>query len=561
MPRGCSLAHRKYMEMNKSERDRRSQVAEFVSGPANKVPLTPVSSLARSARVFPEKPAIIDGERCITYSQMYQRCRQLADALRLSGVNVGDVVSIMAPNVPALIEAHFAIPMAGAVLNAINTKLDKAAVLTILKHAGAQVLFIDAEYQAIIEAVEADSELDVTIIVIQAGVGATGYEAFVATGNPDADLPEVEDEDAPISLNYTSGTTGNPKGVVYSHRGAVLNALGNALSMGLGPSSTYLWTLPLFHCNGWTHGWAMVAVGGTQICLRKIEPATVFNLITEHGVTHLAAAPIVLSMMIHAQESTHCRFEHNVQIATGGAAPPSTVIKAMEDMGFSVTHLYGLTETYGPSVICEPQPEWTKLPLAERARLMSRQGVPHPLVGDISVRNPDDMTVLPWDGLSVGEIMVRGNTVMKGYLKNPGATAEAFSGGWFHTGDLGVTHSNGYVEVKDRLKDIIISGGENISSIEVEEVLYMHPDVMEAAVVARPDTKWGETPMAFIALKPGAENPAPEDLTAFCKERLAGFKAPKHFAFGGLPKTPTGKIQKNILRDRVTKMLTQESTK
>ena len=544
--------------MDKSENTLRSAFDDLFPGPVDRVALTPVSTLARAARVFPTKTAIIDGSRRISYAEMNRRCRQLADALRKSNIGPGDVVSIMAPNVPAMIEAHFAVPMSGAVLNTINTRLDTNAVLAILRHAEARVLFVDEEFTAVADAVRADASLNVTVIDITEGDHAEGYEAFLASGSPFGDLPEIEDEDAPISLNYTSGTTGNPKGVVYSHRGAALNALGNALSMGLGPNSTYLWTLPLFHCNGWTHCWAMVTVGGTQVCLRKTEPAMIFDLVARHRVTHLAAAPVVLSMLIHAPESDRRRFDHIVRIATGGAAPPSTVIKAMEDLGFAVTHLYGLTETYGPSLICEPQEEWADLPLPDRARLMARQGVPHPLVGDVSVRDSDDITPLPWDGTTVGEIMVRGNTTMKGYLKNPEATAKAFAGSWFRTGDLGVTHPDGYIEIKDRSKDIIITGGENVSSLEVEEVLYLHPDVMEAAVVARPDSKWGETPMAFIALKPNAARPDPEALTIFCKERLAGFKTPKHFEFGDLPKTPTGKVQKNVLRKRAAELVNKD---
>lgn len=546
--------------MEKFEHIVRSAFDDFIPGPANKIALTPISTLARAARVFPTKAAVIDGNRCTTYAEMNRRCHQLADVLCKSGVGAGDVVSIMAPNVQAMIEAHFAVPMAGAVLNTINTRLDTNAVIAILHHAQARVFFVDEEFAAVANAVRADSSLDILVIDIVEDDHTKGYEAFLAKGDPCGELPEIVDEDAAISLSYTSGTTGDPKGVVYSHRGAALNALGNALSMGFGPSSTYLWTLPLFHCNGWTHCWALAVVGGTQVCMRKTEPATVFNLIAKHSVTHLAAAPVVLSMLIHAPESDRRRFDHVVRIATGGAAPPSAVIKAMEDLGFAVTHLYGLTETYGPNLICEPQKEWANLPLSERARLMARQGVPHPLVGDVSVRNPDDMVPLPWDGLTIGEIMVRGNTTMKGYLKNPEATANAFAGGWFRTGDLGVTHPDGYVEIKDRSKDIIISGGENVSSLEIEEVLYLHPDVMEAAVVARPDPKWGETPMAFITLKPNTVRPTPEALIVFCKERLAGYKTPKHFEFGDLPKTLTGKIQKNILRERVAELLNEEST-
>lgn len=525
---------------------------------ANKVPLTPLGSLSRSARVFPDKPAVIDGLRIVTYSELYTRCSQLASALQMNEITPGDVVSIMAPNVLAMVETQFGVPMAGAVLNAINTRLDSNSVLGILKHCESRLLFVDSEYDSVADAVRRDSSLDVRVIEISEDQGKCDYEKFVSSGAKNYTTFVIDDEDSPISLNYTSGTTGNPKGVVYSHRGAALNAYGNALSLGMGSSSVYLWTLPMFHCNGWTLGWSMVAVGGTQVCLRKVDPPVVFEKIVNHKVTHMAGAPVVLSSLIHTPKDNRRKIEHEIIIATGGAAPPSAVIKAMEDLGFTVIHLYGLTETYGPSVICENQDVWNSLSLPERASMMARQGVPHPLVEDVTVLNPDDLSEVPWDGETLGEVMVRSNTVMKGYLKNSEATNEALKGGWFHTGDLGVMHPDGYVEVKDRSKDIIISGGENISSLEVEEVLYLHPAVMEAAVVARPDEKWGETPMAFIALKPNADKPEPNDLILFCRERLAGFKIPRHFSFGELPKTLTGKIQKNILRDKVIELIGKE---
>ena len=545
--------------MSEQRKNGQSTFDDLKPCPANNVPLTPITALYRSARVFPTKSAIIDGSRIISYSEMLSRCVQMADALRRFGIKPEDVVSIMAPNIPAMIETQFSIPMAGGVLNAINTRLDATTVLTILKHAESKLFFVDSEYQEIIEAVRNDESLDIEIVEIPADGGNSGYEEFLLTGDSDAPIYRINDEDFPISLNYTSGTTGNPKGVVYSHRGATLNAVGNALSLGMGSSSVYLWTLPLFHCNGWTHGWAMVTAGGTQVCLRKVDPPMVYQRIVEFDVTNMAGAPIVLSSLIHTPEDQRRSFNQKVQVATGGAAPPSAVIKAMEDLGFTVIHLYGLTETYGPSMICEMQRDWYGQSLPERSRLMARQGVPHPLVAEVSVRNPEDMEELPWDGESMGEIMLRSNTVMKGYLKNPKATAEAFTDSWFHSGDLGVTHPDGYVEVKDRSKDIIISGGENISSLEVEEVLYLHPDIMEAAVVARADSKWGETPMAFVTIKPGVSEPTTENLIEFCREHLAGFKIPRFYSFGELPKTLTGKIQKNVLRDRVSKMLAKES--
>ena len=545
--------------MSKQQQSTSSTFDDLIPCPANKVPLTPITTLYRSARVFPSKVAIFDGTRKISYSEMLTRCTQMADALKRFGIQSEDVVSIMAPNISAMIETQFSIPMAGAVLNAINTRLDASTVLTILKHAESRLFFVDSEYQEVIEAVRKDNSLNVEMIEIPSEGGESGYEEFLLSGDANAPIFNIPEEDYPISLNYTSGTTGNPKGVVYSHRGAALNAAGNALSLGMGSASVYLWTLPLFHCNGWTHGWAMVSVGGTQVCLRKVDPPLVFKRIAEFGVTNMAGAPIVLSSLIHTPEDQRCSFSQKVQVATGGAAPPSAVIKAMEDLGFTVIHLYGLTETYGPSMICEMQKDWYDQPLSERSRLMARQGVPHPLVAEVSVRNPEDMSELPWDGESMGEIMLRSNTVMKGYLKNSKATAEAFTDGWFHSGDLGVTHPDGYVEVKDRSKDIIISGGENISSLEVEEVLYLHPDIMEAAVVARPDAKWGETPMAFVTIKPDASEPTTDNLVEFCRKHLAGFKIPRYYCFGELPKTLTGKIQKNVLRERVLEMLDKEN--
>ena len=457
-----------------------------------------------------------------------------------------------------MLELHFAVPMTGAVLNTINTRLDAKTIATILGHGESQMLFVDREYADVAEAALAMCDRKIQVIgiddpAVDIGrmIGGTDYETFLASGNVEQPLFDLRDETMPISLSYTSGTTGNPKGVVYSHRGAALNALGNVLAIGLTSSSTYLWTLPLFHCDGWTHPWAVTSVGGTHVCMRAIDPVEVFRLIDAEDVTHMAAAPIVLSMLIHAPDDAKPRTVRSVpvQVATGGAAPPSKVIDDMETMGFKITHLYGLTESYGPSLICEMQEDWASLPLSTRAQKMARQGVPHVLAGDCQVVDPETMQPVPADGKTIGEIMLRGNTVMKGYLKNPKDTAKASAGGWFHSGDLAVMHPDGYAEVKDRSKDIIISGGENISSLEVEEALYQHPNIMEAAVVARPDDKWGETPCAFITLKPGIDAPTSDDLRAFCREHLAAYKLPSHFVFSALPKTQTGKIQKNVLRE------------
>lgn len=527
--------------------------------PANFQPLTPLSYLDWAARVFPTKTAVIHGPYRTTWAEFDERCRRLASALQKRGIGVGDTVSVMSPNAPAMLEAHYGIPMSGAVLNALNYRLDAKTIAFILGHAETKILITDREYAGVIrDAVAILGNADLLVIDIddplaRGGhlIGQMTYEDLLAEGDPGYVWQPPADEWQAMCLNYTSGTTGNPKGVVYHHRGGYLNALGNALVFRLGPESVYLWTLPMFHCNGWTYTWAVTSVGGTHVCLRDVDPAKIFPLIGEHKVTHMCGAPIVLNMLVHAPKDVKCRFDHKIEVATGGAAPPSTVIARMAGMGFNVTHLYGLTETYGPSTVCVFQDEWTDLPLDEKALKMSRQGVRYPTLFHQTVRDSETMDLVPEDGETIGEIMFQSNTVMRGYLKNPDATADAFRGGWYHTGDLAVQHDDGYIEIKDRAKDIIISGGENISSLEIEECLYKHPGVMECAVVAMPSEKWGETPVAFVM--PTAEADGALDareLIDYCKDRMARYKAPTQVVFGPLPKTSTGKIQKFVLRDR-----------
>ena len=521
---------------------------------ANFAALTPLAFLSRTAAVYPDKLAVVHGAAGFTYRQLNERCCRFADALRRRGIGRGDTVAVMAPNVPALLEAHYGVPMAGAVLNALNYRLDARSIAFILSHGEAKLLIADREFAPIVEPALRELGRPIPLVEIDDGaggsLGGTEYEAFLAEGGPSATWIRPRDEWEPIALNYTSGTTGDPKGVVYHHRGAFLNAIGNAITFGLGHDSVYLWTLPMFHCNGWTYTWAVTAVAGTHICLRRVDPAAIFAAIVEHRVTHLCGAPIVLNMLVHAPEAAKRRFGHVVEVATGGAAPPSAVIEAMEQMGFRVTHLYGLTESYGPTTVCAWQEEWAGLTLAERSARMARQGVATVILDHQRVVDPDTMADLPADGCSLGELVLRSNTLMKGYLKNPAATETAFQNGWFHTGDLAVCHPDGYVEIKDRSKDIIISGGENISSLEVEEALYRHPQVMEAAVVAKPDPVWGETPCAFITLKPNAGDVAADDIIAWCRANLAHYKVPRAVVFGPLPKTSTGKIQKFELRER-----------
>ena len=525
--------------------------------PANFVPLTPIGFLERSAMVYPDKTAVVHGPRRFTYAQLYERSRRLAGTLAGRGVGVGDTVSLMAPNVPEMLEAHFGVPMCGAVLNALNYRLDPDTIRFILGHAETKVLITDREFSPVVaRALEGMNAppvvIDIDDPLCESGdpIGEKDYEAFIDEGASEFEYCLPEDEWQAISLGYTSGTTGNPKGVVCHHRGAYLNAVGQILAFGIGAPSRYLWTLPMFHCNGWTYTWGVTAAGGTHVCLRSVDPALIFSLIEEHGVTHMCGAPVVLNLLLHAPESVKRRFAHVVEVATGGAAPPSAVIEGMSEMGFNVTHLYGLTETYGPATVCAWQEAWDALDMQGRAGQMARQGVPYHTMHAMMVADSETMVETPRDGETIGELMLRGNTVMRGYLKNPDATEEAFRGGWFHTGDLAVRHPDGYVEMKDRAKDIIISGGENISSLEVEECLFRHPKIMEAAVVARPDDHWGETVCAFVTPRDGVGDLSEAEVAAWCRERIAHFKTPRTVVFGPLPKTSTGKIQKFVLRER-----------
>ncbi|WP_060493458.1 acyl-CoA synthetase [Pseudomonas sp. NBRC 111140] len=523
----------------------------------NHVALTPLSFIERTAAVYGNYPAVIHGAIRRNWQETYQRCRRLASALAGRGIGRGDTVAVMLPNTPAMLEAHFGVPMIGAVLNTLNVRLDAEAIAFMLQHGEAKVLITDREFHAVIEAALALLEHPPLVIDVDdpeygegRAVSELDYEALLAEGDPDFAWEWPDDEWQAISLNYTSGTTGNPKGVVYHHRGAYLNALGNQMTWAMGHRPVYLWTLPMFHCNGWCYPWTITALAGTHVFLRRVDPQKILTLIREHRVSHLCGAPIVLNALVNMPEAAKAAIEHPVQAMVAGAAPPAKVIGAVEEMGIKVTHTYGLTEVYGPVTVCAWHDEWDALSLDERARIKSRQGVRYPTLDGLMVADPQTLQPVPRDGNTLGEIFMRGNTVMKGYLKNPEATAEAFRGGWFHTGDLAVWHADGYVEIKDRLKDIIISGGENISTIEVEDALYKHPAVLEAAVVARPDEKWGETPCAFVALKPGREDTRETDITSWCREHLAGFKVPKTVVFGELPKTSTGKIQKYVLRDR-----------
>jgi fatty-acyl-CoA synthase len=527
---------------------------------ANYVPLSPLSFIRRTAAVYPQRTAIVHGPLQRSYAEMYERCRRLASALAQRGIGVGDCVAVMAPNIPETLEAHFGIPMTGGVINALNVRLDAATIAFILDHGEARVLLTDTEFAPVVR--EALAQVAHRPIVIDIDdphgpggerLGEMDYEAFLATGDPAFAWSLPDDEWRAIALNYTSGTTGNPKGVVYHHRGAYLNAIGNLFTWGAVNKPTYLWTLPMFHCNGWCFTWGTTLVGAVNVCLRRVESKTIYQAFAENGVTHLCGAPIVMQMVVNAAPEERRSFDQKIEFMTAAAPPPAAVLAKMAAEGIRVTHVYGLTEIYGPAIVCAWQDEWDDLPLEQRAALQARQGVTYEVLEDLMVADPETLAPVARDGVQMGEVFTRGNVTMKGYLKNPRATQEAFAGGWFHTGDLGVWHPDGYIELKDRSKDIIISGGENISSIEVEGALYKHPDVVAAAVVARPDEKWGETPCAFVELRPGAKV-TEADIIAHCRSHLARFKCPRYVVFGPLPKTSTGKIQKFILRDAANQL-------
>jgi fatty-acyl-CoA synthase len=523
---------------------------------ANYQPLTPLSFLARAAQVFPRHPAVVHGGQRWTYEAYYARTRRLASALSRLGIGTSDTVSVMLHNTPPMLEAHYGVPMTGAVLHSINTRLDAPIIAFMLDHAQAKVVITDTEFAPVMQ--EALAMASVRPVVIDyadpdyagpaARLGDMDYEAFLAGGDPGFEWRMPSDEWDAIALNYTSGTTGNPKGVVYHHRGAYLLALGNILAGSIGKHPSYLWTLPMFHCNGWCFPWTVPVVGGTNVCLRYVKADAIWSALASEKVTHLCGAPIVMSAILNAPEAQKRALPAKVQFLTAAAPPPEAVLAAMSNAGFDVVHVYGLTETYGPAVVNEWQDEWDTLDSAGQAAKKARQGVKYVPLQDLSVRDPETMQPVPEDGQTLGEVMFRGNVVMKGYLKNAAATEEAFSGGWFHSGDLGVIYPDGYVQLKDRSKDIIISGGENISSIEVEDVLYKHPAIQAAAVVAKPDDRWGETPCAFIELRPGAHATA-EEIIAFCRQHLAHYKVPRHIQFAEIPKTSTGKIQKFKLRE------------
>ena len=529
---------------------------------ANHTPLSPVSLLRRAAWIYPDKPAVVQNERTLSWGEVYNRCQRIASALSLRGVGTGDTVAILSANTAEMFEAHFAVPMAGAVLNAINMRLDAKTVAFILEHGEAKLLLVDKEFGPLAEAAIADMSAPPAIVHIddpscELGhlVGSDSYEDLLAEGEAkdiSADSGEFlpNDEWDAVALNYTSGTTGNPKGVVYHHRGAYLNAVSNALSWNMGDHPVYLWTLPMFHCNGWCFPWTLAANAGVSVCLRQVRDDAVYEAIAKHKVTHFCGAPVVLNTLLAAADELKALVQHEVKVMTAGAAPPAAIIQGMQAQGIDVTHVYGLTETYGPVTLCAWRDDlWGSLNPAKQAELKARQGVSAPMLEGLMVADPQTLEPVPKDGLSMGEVMMRGNNVMKGYLKNPSATAEAFAGGWFHSGDLAVWFEDGYIKIMDRSKDIIISGGENISSIEIEDVLFKHDSISEAAVVARSDEKWGETPCAFVTLAAGVEPLGEQQVIDYCAEHLARFKLPKAVVFMELPKTSTGKVQKYALRE------------
>ena len=527
---------------------------------ANHAPLTPLSLIARTAEVWPDHPSVVHGARRFRWGETHARCRQLASALVSRGIRRGDTVSVLLANTPEMVEVHFGVPMAGAVLNTLNTRLDAEALAFMLGHAETKVLITDTEFAPVVQKALAGAKVAPLVVDVadpegpnaadpSGRLGSLDYEALLAEGDPDYAWQPPADEWDAISLNYTSGTTGNPKGVVYHHRGALLNAISNIVDWGMPRHSVYLWTLPMFHCNGWCFPWTMAANAGTNVCLRRVEVGAMLDAIRLHRVTHSCGAPIVHSMLVNAPDELRRGIDHRVSGLVAAAAPPAAMIEGMERIGFDITHVYGLTETYGPAAVCAKHGAWAALDIGARTERNGRQGVRYTLEEGMTVMDPETMTPVPRDGETMGEIMFRGNITMKGYLKNPQATAEAFAGGWFHSGDLAVLQSDGYVKIKDRSKDVIISGGENISSLEVEDALYRHPAVLAAAVVAQPDAKWGETPRAYVELKPGSAV-TPEELNAHCRRLLASFKVPKGYEFGELPKTSTGKIQKFVLRER-----------
>jgi fatty-acyl-CoA synthase len=526
--------------------------------PANFRPMTPIQFLRRAADVFPDRTAVVHGDIRLTWREHARRCWTLASALKNSGAGKGDVVAILCPNTPAMLEAHFGVPMAGAILNTLNTRLDAAAIAFILEHSETKVFIVDRQWSDVAKA--ALSGLKTRPLVVHIDdpyadsgelIGDLDYEALLKRGSADEETMWPEDEFDAITLNYTSGTTGNPKGALYHHRGCYLNTLSQIIHHQLNSDSVYLWTLPMFHVNGWCFSWAMAAIGGTHVCLRKVQPAEIFDSIGKNGVTHMCGAPTVLGMLIEGAAKTGIRLQHPVAIMTAGAAPPAPILKATEELGFTVRHVYGMTEMHGVAALCDWHREWNSLSAEERSKRMARQGVRNVVTDDMIVGDPQTLEELPHDGSSIGEILFRGNNGMKGYLKNPTATNEAFADGWYRTGDLAVTHPDGYIEIKDRSKDIIISGGENISSIEIEEAVFQHPSVSYAAAVAMKDERWGETPCVFVELKDGHDGRiTADDMLEFCRARLAKFKVPKKFVFGPIERTSTGKVQKFKLRDR-----------